>query len=95
MKKGQIILGAVALVVTAGSTLAFKVANHVRNSGHALWGTVSGAATCTPTNCFTTANSGSTATCKTTGSAHHVPRKFFTTAACSQSAYAGFRTVTN
>jgi hypothetical protein len=27
MKKGQIILGAIALVVTAGSTLAFKVAH--------------------------------------------------------------------
>ena len=54
MKKGQIILSAIALTITVASSFAFKASN--KSSGHRLY-TLTGT-TCTAKNCFTTTGAG-------------------------------------
>jgi hypothetical protein len=80
MKKGRIILSAAALVVTAGSTLAFKIVNHVRLTGnHQLHATAGNG--CSLSNCHTTdAGTVAKSSCKTSGGT--VATKLFTTASC-------------
>lgn len=52
MKKGRIVLGAAAFVVTAASALAFRAHNAI--SGHQLFGeTKVGSGNCTLSTCFT------------------------------------------
>jgi len=64
MKKGRIVLGAAAFVVTAASALAFKAHNAV--SGHQLYGaTRVGSSNCTLSTCFTNAAGLQTNKCHT------------------------------
>jgi hypothetical protein len=55
MKKGQIILGAAAFIVTAASVLAFRA--HNKSSGNRLYGLtdVNNPSSCTVSTCFTQA----------------------------------------
>ena len=53
MKKGQIILGAAAFIVTAASSLAFKAQSKFIGQ-HRLYGATSaGSSNCTKSTCFT------------------------------------------
>ena len=72
MKKGQMILGAVALVVTAGSTLAFKVANKF-GSHHKLYVKISSTSCKSCTTIWTKASGVAQRTsCKTVSGGKHV-----------------------
>jgi hypothetical protein len=63
MKSGKIILGAVALVVTAGSAIAMKS----RTDGHQLYTktSVANGGPCHLVNCFTKVNGTGASTCNT------------------------------
>lgn len=63
MKKGKLILGAAAFIVTTAAAFAFKVSRPF--STHRLFATVSGSA-CFQATCWTNASSG------TAGSACHI-----------------------
>jgi hypothetical protein len=93
MKKGQIILSAAALLVTAGTTLAFKTANKFRtvkvhvithNSGCALcsdvWTDIVGTTAKGASSCHTSV--GSTLT------AGRNNKTFWTTSSCSGTTHA-------
>jgi hypothetical protein len=65
MKKGQIILGATAFIVTAASVLAFRA--HNKSTQNRIYGQtdVNNPNSCTVTTCFTNVNGGSAQKCHT------------------------------
>jgi hypothetical protein len=65
MKKGQIILGAAAFIVTAASALAFKA--HSKSSGNRIFGltNVNNPNSCTASTCFTNSLGGNPGVCHT------------------------------
>lgn len=85
MKKRQVILGAVAFVVTAVSALALKP-NKQNLLRKILFGTWSGSqSSCTVTNCYTTSATGvPNAACQTVNSGI-IPNghNYYTTSACT------------
>ena len=65
MKKGQIILGAAAFIVTAASSLAFKAHSKFIGQHRLLGATSAGSSNCTRSTCFTNVNGAQSGKCHT------------------------------
>lgn len=94
MKHRQVILGAVAFIVTAASAWAFKTNTNKK----VLYATLNQhQSSCAVTNCFTTANTtAGNAVCQTAGTGIVSGHQFFTTVACNTThQYTGERQITN
>jgi hypothetical protein len=92
MKKGKIILGAAALIVTTASAFGLKAATHKLNHKQ-LHGTHGSGTSCLIVKCWTDAASGLKGACKT-NSGNLTESTLYTTASCISHVWSSPWTVT-